>query len=82
MARSSKTYGARAESHKHPLAKQFLELIERKQSNLALSIDVTKSAELLRIVEAAAPYLCMVKVSLTILTHFCDGAEHFSTDAH
>lgn len=63
MPSPNATYAERARAHKHPLARQFLELVERKQSNLCLSIDVTKSADLLRIVEAAAPYLCMVKVS-------------------
>lgn len=56
------TYAERADRHKHALAKELLQLMERKQTNLCLSIDVTKSAELLRIVEIAAPYLCMVKV--------------------
>jgi len=67
MPRSSiPTYGERAAKHKHALAKQFLELVERKKSNLAISVDVTKADELLRIVRAAAPYVCMVKVGCCI----------------
>ena len=87
---SSQTYAARAKKHKNPLAKQLLELVERKQTNLCLSIDVTKSEELLRIVEAAAPYVCVVKVYYLALygsyqankmrqTHI-DIVEDFSED--
>lgn len=49
-------------SHPSSVAKKLLECIEAKQSNLAVSVDVTTKASLLRIVEAVAPYVCMVKV--------------------
>lgn len=72
MPSSSATYAERAAGHKHPLAKQFLELVERKKSNLCLSIDVTKSADFLRIVEAAAPYVCMIKTHIDIVEDFSE----------
>lgn len=64
MAPANATYAARAKAHQNPLARQLLELMERKQSNLAVSIDVTKSEELLRIADLAGPYICIVKVGL------------------
>lgn len=64
MAPKNATYAARAEKHKNPLARQLLELMERKQTNLAVSIDVVKSEELLRIADQAGPYVCIVKVSI------------------
>lgn len=62
MAPKNATYAARAEKHENPLARQLLELMERKQTNLAVSIDVVKSEELLRIADEAGPYICIVKV--------------------
>jgi orotidine-5'-phosphate decarboxylase len=62
MAPANATYSARAAQHKNALAKQLLELMERKKTNLAVSIDVTKSEELLRIADEAGPYICIVKV--------------------
>lgn len=63
MAPKNATYAARAKAHKNPLARQLLELMERKQSNLSISVDVTKSEELLRIVDQAGPHVCIVKAS-------------------
>lgn len=56
------SYSERARAHKNPAAKGLLETMERKQSNLCLSIDVTKKADLLRIVDAVGPQLCLLKV--------------------
>ena len=72
-----RTYAERAKTHKHPLAKQFLQLVERKRSNLCLSIDVTRSEDMLRIVRAAGPYVCMVKVrELRLCPHACLKIEN------
>lgn len=57
----SKTYLQRAEKHTNPSAKALLETIERKRSNLCVSVDVTKQAELLHIVDVVGPYICLVK---------------------
>lgn len=62
MAPKNQPYAARAKQHKNHLAKQLLELMERKQTNLALSIDVVHSKDLLSIVDRAGPYICIVKV--------------------
>jgi len=56
------SYSERAQAHKNPAAKKLLETMERKQSNLCLSIDVTNKADLLRIVDAVGPQLCLLKV--------------------
>lgn len=62
MAPKNATYAARAKVHQNPLARELLELMERKQTNLAVSVDLTKSEDLLRIVDEAGPYVCIVKV--------------------
>jgi hypothetical protein len=60
---STKTYAARAGSQANPAAKRLLELMDRKQTNLCVSVDVTTTAEVLEIVKAVGPSVCMVKVS-------------------
>ncbi|THH14884.1 hypothetical protein EW146_g5510 [Bondarzewia mesenterica] len=47
----SKSYSARAVKHNNPAAKQLLETIERKQSNLCVSVDVTKTVDFLAVVD-------------------------------
>lgn len=56
------SYSQRAEAHPQPLARRLLELMDRKKTNLILSVDVTSKAALLRIVEAVADQVCVVKV--------------------
>jgi orotidine-5'-phosphate decarboxylase len=56
------SYSERARAHTNPAAKKLLETMERKQSNLCLSIDVTNKADLLHIVDAVGPQLCLLKV--------------------
>jgi orotidine-5'-phosphate decarboxylase len=58
-----KTYGARAAAHPNPTARRLLETMERKKTNLCVSVDVTKSADVLEVVRRVAPSVCMVKVS-------------------
>ncbi|KAG7096825.1 dihydroorotate dehydrogenase [Marasmius oreades] len=65
-----KPYGSRAENHRNPTAKLLLETIERKQSNLAVSVDVTKSCDFLSIIDAVGPFVCLVKTHIDILEDF------------
>ncbi|KAH9482744.1 dihydroorotate dehydrogenase [Psilocybe cubensis] len=51
-----KTYGNRVSNFSNPTAKLILETMERKKSNLAVSVDVTDANDLLAIIEAVAPY--------------------------
>lgn len=55
------TYAQRAVRHKNPAAKLLLEIIERKKSNLAVSVDVTKSEDFLAIIDAVGPLVCLIK---------------------
>lgn len=59
------TYSQRAARHKNPAAKLLLETIERKRSNLAVSVDVTKSNDFLAIIGAVGPLVCLIKVNQT-----------------
>lgn len=86
MSRSvrSQSYKSRIAAYdKNPTAKLLLEIMDRKQSNLCLSIDVTKKEQLLNIVDAVGPYLCVVKVGFPDLNSFVKMAtEEDSVDTH
>ena len=60
---STKTYAERASAHSNPAAKRLLEVMDRKKTNLCVSVDVTTTQEVLDIVKAVGPSVCMVKVS-------------------
>lgn len=64
------TYEARAESHTNPTAKSLLATIARKQSNLCVSVDVTTKAKVLEVVTAVAPFVCLVKTHIDIVSDF------------
>lgn len=68
---TKRTYSERAAVHPSAVAKDLLLLIERKSTNLCVSVDVTTKKSLLRIVDAAGPYCCCIKVSLLVVWTFC-----------
>ncbi|KAG8937117.1 orotidine 5'-phosphate decarboxylase [Tulasnella sp. 418] len=67
---ATKTYGTRVSGHSNPAAIALLELMERKRTNLCVSVDVTKKESLLRIVDAAGPSVCLVKTHIDIVEDF------------
>lgn len=60
---TKRTYTERAAAHPIAVAQQLLECIDRKKSNLCVSVDVPNKASLLRIAAAAGPYCCCIKVN-------------------
>ncbi|KAJ3219818.1 orotidine 5'-phosphate decarboxylase [Dinochytrium kinnereticum] len=66
----SKTYSARAASHTNATAKRLLHLMDRKQTNLSLSADVTKKADLLKLADLLGPYICVLKTHIDIVEDF------------
>ncbi|KAF8165251.1 humps family-domain-containing protein [Crassisporium funariophilum] len=66
----SQTYAKRALNFENKTAKLLLETMERKKTNLAVSVDVTKTNDLLAIIEAVAPYVCLIKTHIDILEDF------------
>ncbi len=55
-------YAQRAEKYTNPAARELLLTMERKKSNLSVSVDVTKSRDFLAIIDAVGPYVCLIKV--------------------
>ncbi|XP_048339730.1 uridine 5'-monophosphate synthase [Sphaerodactylus townsendi] len=65
------SFGARAElPGTHSLTARLFRLMEKKQSNLCLSADVTKSTELLGLAAALGPSICVLKTHIDILDDF------------
>lgn len=61
IAPQRRTYAERALHQSNSAARLLLETIDRKKSNLAVSVDVTKSAHFLNIIDAVGPYVCLIK---------------------
>uniref|UniRef100_A0A8D0BZL7 Uridine 5'-monophosphate synthase n=1 Tax=Salvator merianae TaxID=96440 RepID=A0A8D0BZL7_SALMN len=67
------SFAARAELPGiHPVARQLLRLMEKKQSNLCLSADVTNSKELLQLATTLGPSICILKTHIDILEDFTE----------
>lgn len=64
------SYAARESNFQNAAAKALLACMERKKSNLCVSVDVTKKESVLRIVGAVAPYVCLIKASASF-EHNC-----------
>jgi len=64
------SYTERAKHCPSALAAQFLRLMDEKQTNLALSADVTKSDELLALAEQLGPAICLLKTHIDIISDF------------
>ena len=83
VAPQTRSYSERSLNFTNPTAKLILETMERKKSNLAVSVDVTDKHDLLAIIEAVAPYVCMIKVLclLNLLLSVCSYVN-FPKDPH
>jgi len=64
------SYSERAKNFNNAAAKALLECMERKKSNLCVSVDVTKKENVLRVVEAVAPFICLIKTHIDIVEDF------------
>ncbi|KAJ7129546.1 orotidine-5'-monophosphate decarboxylase [Mycena epipterygia] len=76
------TYAQRALHHKNPAAKLLLEIIDRKNTNLAVSVDVASAKDFLKIIDVVGPFVCLIKAIILFcrplpLTHI-DIIEDFS----
>ncbi|KAI0347147.1 Orotidine 5'-phosphate decarboxylase [Trametopsis cervina] len=65
-----KTYAERAAKHTNPAAKALLHAIERKKSNLCVSVDVTDRDDFLKIIDVVGPYVCLIKTHVDIIERF------------
>jgi orotidine-5'-phosphate decarboxylase len=64
------SYNSRIARHTNPAAKLLLKTMERKNTNLSVSVDVTKSKDLLAIIDAVGPFVCLIKTHVDVLEDF------------
>jgi len=64
------SYGERAKKHSNAAAKALLETMERKSSNLCVSVDITKQADFLNVIDTVGPYVCLIKTHIDIIEDF------------
>jgi orotidine 5'-phosphate decarboxylase subfamily 1 len=70
MHKKPLSYLQRSHLCKNPVGKSLLALMERKETNLALSIDVTSQQELLSLADCIGPHICILKTHVDILEDF------------
>ena len=63
-------FTAREQLCRNPLAKLLFTLMDEKQTNLALSADVTTTAALLKLADQLGPEICVLKTHVDILDDF------------
>lgn len=67
----------------HPLAQKLFKLMEQKQSNLSVALDVTKKRDLLDLADRIGPEICVLKTHIDILEDFTpDVATELKRLAH
>lgn len=64
------TYAERAQDCRNPIAASLFHLMEKKQSNLAVAVDVTRQEELLHLADLLGPSICILKTHIDILEDF------------
>jgi uridine monophosphate synthetase len=63
-------FAERSKVARNTVVKNLFELMDKKKSNLCLSIDLTKKDEILKIVSQIGDYLCLVKTHADIIEDF------------
>ncbi|CAG2226515.1 UMPS [Mytilus edulis] len=68
--KKSQTYKERSSTCTHPLVQQLYKIMHLKKSNLALSVDLQNSQQILQTVDKLGPHLCIVKTHVDIIEDF------------
>lgn len=64
------TYATRANGAQNLLTKLLLQIIERKQTNLCVAVDITTASALLDILPKIGHHICVLKLHIDILEDF------------
>jgi orotidine 5'-phosphate decarboxylase subfamily 1 len=67
---SSLSYLKRASLTLHPVAQKLFKLMQNKETNLALALDVTAQSQLLKMADELGPLICVLKTHVDILEDF------------
>ncbi|WWC92644.1 orotidine 5'-phosphate decarboxylase [Kwoniella dendrophila CBS 6074] len=66
-------YSERIKLHTNPTAKKILEIMDRKKTNLAVSVDVNTASEALEVIRRVGSSVCMVKTHVDIFEDFTES---------
>lgn len=70
--RTKLTYESRLELTKSPIAKDLLQIIISKKTNLCLAADTNKTVDILNAADVAGPYICLLKTHVDIIDDFSE----------
>lgn len=54
----------------HPLTRRLFDIMEKKQTNLCVAADLTRSSEVLQLADVLGPHICIFKTHVDILEDF------------
>lgn len=72
-SRLTMSIAERAKVAKSEVARALLKIMDLKETNLCLAADLTKSDEILDIVESVGPYICLLKTHVDIIEDFSES---------
>lgn len=64
------TYGQRASYHTNLTAQKLLQLIDKKKTNLAVSVDLADKASILALIHQVGRHICILKTHIDIVRDF------------
>lgn len=71
--RTKLSYEERAKITKNEVAKKLFSIMATKQTNLCVALDLTKSSDILDILEQVGPHICVLKLHCDIIEDFNDN---------
>ncbi|XP_062605461.1 uridine 5'-monophosphate synthase-like [Saccostrea cucullata] len=74
------SYADKMKMCKNAVLRGLYEIMDKKKSNLAISVDLTTSEEILKLLDAVGPYICIAKTHVDIVTDFSEKFIHSLTD--
>ena len=60
----------RAKLCQNDLAKQLFLIMEKKQSNLCVAVDLVESEKILQLINNIGPYICLLKTHIDIINNY------------
>jgi uridine monophosphate synthetase len=63
-------FKTRAEQSRHPFTKKLLSLIDHKQTNLCVALDLTSAPAILELADKVGPHICVLKLHVDLIQDF------------
>ena len=65
-----KSYNQRAEISSNPISMKLFNIMNDKKTNLCISIDLTKTKDIIKIIKNCGEHICMIKLHIDIIEDF------------